>query len=405
MALLRKIVASMPVIEILDTTIDAMYYLAKIRRNYIDQLCTHPKLWIMDDKKEWEELQYKAIKQAFIHHYKRCKFYHDYCKMKGIKPDDINSIDDIIKIPQIPAETFRQGGIISVPASKLRNVGSSGSPLYTVRDTKSAIRLIAVVLRVFINAYLPELIEFSHKKNYRELAKFWLNNVSIEAFIPPPEESLIWGVQVLRVFTPLLNMLQIPYTFHLKKFDEKKALDTIREHSKENKAMWFWGFPYVIEKLMSYMEEHNEPSLELDPTGSNLCGFVTGGGWEALTGEKIDKKEFGKRLKEHFGFNENLIIDFRAFGEADAVAADFCRIKIYHLWPNAKCVVRDPETLEPCVEGEKGLMSVYNPAINCYPAFLVCEDLARISDIQKCECGAFAQNFKFEGKYKGRIKS
>jgi len=412
MPALRSMVVRMPVIPILDTAVDAMYYSAKIRRNYVDQLCTHPKLFLME-KEELEELQYKALKQAFMHHYKKCKFYHDYCRGQGIKPDDIHNVNDIVKIPQIPAETFRQGGITSVPARKIKNVVTtsgtrSGNPAYTFRDFKSGTAWIKVLIRAFINSYIPQALEIdslknkyndkNYNKNVKNVVKFALTDMQWELFFPPPEESSTWASQLAGIASLLFEkILRIPFAWHLKgfEFNEKEALDLIKEHSKTSATIWAIGFPYVLENIMKYMDEHDEPPLELDPTGSNICVWITGGGWKAT--EPIPREEFEKRISKHFGVNSNLIVDLYGFGEADVFTVDFCKANNWHLYPHVRYVVRDPETLEPCAEGEKGLMTVYDASITCYPAFIITDDFVRVSDIKKCECGQITQNLiKFE---------
>jgi len=71
--------------------------------------------------------------------------------------------------------------------------------------------------------------------------------------------------------------------------------------------------------------------------------------------------------------------------------------KLWHLFPDIRYIVRDPEIFEPISEGEKGLMTVYDPSMNCYPAFIISNDFVKVSDIKNCECGAVTQNLiKFE---------
>jgi len=54
-----------------------------------------------------EKLRLNALKYAFRHHYENNKFYHEYCKSKGVKPDDINKEEDLFKIPLIPSSFFK----------------------------------------------------------------------------------------------------------------------------------------------------------------------------------------------------------------------------------------------------------------------------------------------------------
>ena len=57
---------------------------------------------------EARAMQLKAIKYAFTRHYTLNDFYHKYCEMRGVTPDDIRTSDDLAKIPLIPDLTFKQ---------------------------------------------------------------------------------------------------------------------------------------------------------------------------------------------------------------------------------------------------------------------------------------------------------
>ena len=409
MSALRSIIASMPVIGILDTAMDGLYYSAKLRENHIEELCYHRDVCVMDPKK-LENMQYKAIKQSFIHHYNKSNFYHGVCKKSGVTADDIHCMEDIIrKVPQIPAEAFKQGGILSVPKRKIKSVVTtsgtrSNTPSYLLRDGKSMIRFVGVVIRALINPWRLEAMNMTDRSN-REIIKYVFTNISLEIFTPSSKESSTWMAQSLGMGDPLFSIFKIPCTYHLEnfEFDEKKTMDTLIKHSKENKMAVFWSFHYILNRLMDYMDENGIEPLNLDPTGKNICLCLIGGGWKKLSGESIDRKEFEHKLKEHFGFNDNFIVDFYGLGEADVAAFDFCKLKKHHFLPHAKYVVRDPETLEPVADGEKGLLSVYDPSMNCYPAFVITDDVMRITnDLQKCECGMTAQNLiKFEGRAPG----
>ncbi|HYB58670.1 MAG TPA: hypothetical protein VEB88_00300, partial [Candidatus Acidoferrales bacterium] len=58
--------------------------------------------------KEAHDMQLKAIKFAFTHHYRNNDFYHRYCEARNIAPNDITTNDDLDKIPLIPDVFFKQ---------------------------------------------------------------------------------------------------------------------------------------------------------------------------------------------------------------------------------------------------------------------------------------------------------
>jgi hypothetical protein len=57
---------------------------------------------------EAKDMQLKAIKYTFAHHNDNNDFYHKYCEMRNVHPDDIKTHDDLDKIPLIPDTTFKE---------------------------------------------------------------------------------------------------------------------------------------------------------------------------------------------------------------------------------------------------------------------------------------------------------
>jgi hypothetical protein len=51
---------------------------------------------------EAQEMQLKSIKFTFTRHYRDNDFYHRYCEMRGVRPDDIKTLDDLDRIPSSP---------------------------------------------------------------------------------------------------------------------------------------------------------------------------------------------------------------------------------------------------------------------------------------------------------------
>jgi len=57
---------------------------------------------------EAQDMQLKAIKYTFTHHYNNNDFYRKYCELRGVRPADIKTSDDLDIIPLIPDTTFKQ---------------------------------------------------------------------------------------------------------------------------------------------------------------------------------------------------------------------------------------------------------------------------------------------------------
>jgi Coenzyme F390 synthetase len=349
----------------------------------------------------------KAIKQAFAHHYKNCEAYRYICK----DPIEIKNFEDIWSIPQMHAEEFKKGGIISVSKNQIYTVvttsGTSGSVSSLPKDMTSQLRLGIAIIRLILNVYHPLVAEYTGR-TLAEARRYALNNWTFNFFSPPPTESSSLMVKAFEPLLPVSRILGIDVNFFLPnyEFDPKRVLEEMREINQEKKMMLFLGFHYAFNKMMDYMDDIGE-RLELDPTGENICIAMMGGGWKTLTGEKIKKNEFEKRLKDHFGLDDLFITEVYGFGEANFGIFDLCPDKKRHVVLPVPVRTRDPETLELQDYGEKGLISVWDPTMNSYPAFVITDDIGRVSDYYECPaCGFVGQDLELVGRLsKAEVRS
>ena len=375
---------------------------SRVRGDRIGKFASDPRIWSMKQD-ELKTLQFNAIRQSFEHHFGQCEFYRHYCEK--INPQNIKNYDDIFKIPQLPVRAFKKARIASIPNKKIKAVvttsGTSGNPSYLIRDAKSLkmIRLFYlnfayVLIRKFVNAgKFSGIGEFSH---------YAMHNWYLGAFSPEPNESSTWLTNAFNSFVPFPKLLNIPIDYYLKglEFDPKNVLGRIKENKRTRKMILLLGFHYVFNELMNYMDKTGE-KLELDPGGSNLCYLITTGGWKKMTGEKIDKAPFRQKLSKYFGVYEQNIIDFYGFGESNCLAFDLCSARRMHIPPTVLARTRDPETLEIQDYGEEGLLSVWDPTIYSFPSFVITDDIVKLTEPLKCECGLTTQTLEYRGRASG----
>lgn len=406
--LARQFIANLPVIDLLNDGFETISSLGRIMDNPTWELSAKPELWHMDQK-ELEDLRFRAIKYAFNHHYNNCEFYRRYCSDYGnVHPGDIHSIDDVLeKVPQIPVEAFKKTMISSIPKDRIHTVvttsGTSGNYSYLPRDYGSLLRIGMVIVNFIINVGAPRVLKEQSifEGKLPKLINYALPNIYFSTLLPSPNEASTWFSSAFYGLLPFFKLFQIPYDFHLEgfRFDPGQILEKIKERTKDNKMMFLVGFHYVLNELMKYMDEKGE-RLELDPDGSNLCVTALAGGWKKLSGEAIDKEEFRKKIVEHFGVYDPLIVDLYGFGESNTVALDFCPNRNMHLSPHVLAVTRDPETLEIQDYGEEGLMSVWDSTMLSFPSFVISDDIVKLTEPFECDCGVISQCVEYKGRAK-----
>ena len=100
-----------------------------------------------------QELQLKLLKQAVSRAYNNNDFYKKKLKDANVSPDDINSLDDIKKLPFMKKKDFQVTypyGLLTAPKSELIRLhstsGTTGKPIscfYTEKDLETWTELIA----------------------------------------------------------------------------------------------------------------------------------------------------------------------------------------------------------------------------------------------------------------------
>jgi phenylacetate-CoA ligase len=97
-------------------------------------------------KGELEEIQVKRLKKIITHAYNYVPYYRDLFNLIGLKPNIINTVEDIKKIPILEKQTLKERKEDFVAINNLKNKyipyhtgGTTGTPL-TIYTTKDAIR-------------------------------------------------------------------------------------------------------------------------------------------------------------------------------------------------------------------------------------------------------------------------
>ncbi len=105
---------------------------------------------------EMHKLQSIRLKRVVEHVYANTPFYRKKMMEMGITPDDINDIDDIVKLPFTTKDDLRNNypfGLMAVPMSEIVRIhassGTTGRPTvvgYTRRDITGLVRMSGTLL-------------------------------------------------------------------------------------------------------------------------------------------------------------------------------------------------------------------------------------------------------------------
>jgi phenylacetate-coenzyme A ligase PaaK-like adenylate-forming protein len=160
----------------------------------------------------------------------------------------------------------------------------------------------------------------------------------------------------------------------------------------QDQAVLLFGFTFMVWQHFIEALEKCGTKLSL-----NKGILLHSGGWKKLEAQKVDNKEFKKRCERATGIKQ--VSNF--YGMAEQVGSVFVECEQGHLHTPlfADVIVRDPYTLAPCSEGQRGLLQVMSALPTSYPGFsLLTEDLGEIIGTDDCPCGKKGKYFAIHGR-------
>lgn len=349
-----------------------------------------------EDPEKMQNLRLELIKKAVQHHFNNCLPYKKICRKANFNPGkDLKSYDDIIKIPWITSKSFKKSynlykNLISVPENQifkwLHSSGTSGDPSFIARDEKTYNRYMSGGVRE-----LQLLLGVD---------RFQMGIV----FGPPPEAiqdlsfalgMKAWTEQLCDSSVFLMKGRAEPGKMPI---DAELTIETLREASNSKTICNVGGSaPLAYFFLTNFYESTGET---FDLTDQSFgAGF--GGGWKTYTGQQISRDEFRRELNKILGIPLKNIRDIYALTESDIIFQE-CEEFLYHVPPWGEIIIRNPETMEPVKEGEKGIINIINPLAYSWPGIsIILDDVAVLINENECKCGRFGKTFDQIGRAEG----
>lgn len=333
-----------------------------------------------------DELFVSAMRENCEFQYKHCREYNRILKSKNFKPEDIKSMDDLVRLPFIPTVTFKRHRLLSVPESKaIITTTSSGTSTGRVSRVSMDIDSLFNGLRMILKTLPPRGIVSPIPCNYVVLGY-------------KPHKSNKTAV-TKSTFASTLLAPGIHRTFALEYKDGKyvavldKVVKDIVKYSKSHFPLRIMGFPSYAYFVMKMMDEQGI-SVKL-PKHSIM---VISGGWKQFYAEEVDKTILYRLAKKVLGLEEDQIIELFSAVEHPVSYCD-CKQHHFHIPAYSRVLIRDVNTLEPVPNGQVGLVNLMTPMVLATPLLSVMtDDLGILHDGGSCECGAKSPYLEIIGR-------
>jgi hypothetical protein len=389
---------------------------------------------VPDDKAK--KLREDAIRYSFKHHYENNRFYHEYCKEAGVKPDDIKTEEDFGKIPLVPDTFFKSypdieenggkgflewlkmiytGELPKIELKKKKpsyddvieflweekvwlsfSTSTTGKFSFIPRDYITYCRMEFLVGYFLVKSvfppYDPETFEPFTSKNTGFIG--FGANASKTKHIAKCGEGLcddifkgyekIYAADV-PMTTDLMRIgqgrtkgirekIMISVSSLSKKAFVSKCIKHLKKWEKEGKKQLFVsGFPALMLPLISAMEKKG---IKFDFNG---CSY-TSGGWKSFGNKSLSPKEIRGKIKDYIGIPEEYCRDAYGMSEMNSLCVE-CEAHYKHIPHFLQPYVLDEE-MNPLPYGEYGRFAFLDPIANSYPGFIITGD--RVKLLEHC---------------------
>lgn len=302
------------------------------------------------------EFKLHLIRDAFQYHFENNAYYREQCELKGIRPENIETFSDLIKIPVIPVSTFKSADshrLLSKPLSsiehEMRSTGTSGIPSVARRCNETMDNLV-------IGLY----------SQYRSM--FSLSSGAGLCLCPSTEEIPEMGM--VKAFSFLAGLLDT-HRFMVKeeRFLPEEALAQLNEWQGKF-TRHLIGPPFLIHRFLCFLQATNT-KLKLDRDSL----VITLGGWKRFTGSMISRPQFNQDIETWLGIPADKVRDMYGLVEANFLAIED-KFNQKHIPPYIHFSVRDPKDLtRELPDGETGQLVILDPLARSTPGMLLTEDM------------------------------
>ncbi len=316
----------------------------------------------------------RACRDNAAYHIAHCPGYAAICAHLGFSPEQLQTIDDLSKIPILPTLFFKRQALFSMPewrmAMKVTSSGTSGHFSRIGFDWGCILAEAPMVVRLGfrhglvspIPAHCVVLGYRPQKGNHTGVTRTMFG---LTHFSPPLSR------------TYALNMVDGSYVPDLD--GVAKALERFGNSKFPTRII---GFPSYLWFGLKRMEELGL-CVRL-PKGSRI---ILAGGWKQHYAQEVDKHTLYALAEKILGIPEGNINEL--FGAVEhPIFYNACENHHFHIPIYARCIIRDPDTLEPLPMGRVGLVNLISPLMTATPTLSVMtDDLGYLTPGEDCGCG------------------
>jgi phenylacetate-coenzyme A ligase PaaK-like adenylate-forming protein len=369
--------------------------------------------------KEGYEMQFKSIKHTFTYQYNNNKVYQNFCKDRKFSPADIQTSDDLEKIPLIPDSFFKDYPAGRDFALWLGNIFTGTLPRIVIPQQNPT---YDEVINAFNQAgmavayssgtsgrhtFIPRdqrtfyTSEYAAAKSVISMVyPLWDHHMHGYLLMPNPKKTNVYAGKVCTIYFDVIQDVQVAIDRDItteliqmtmigqkgiksslvKYFAKRESNKIINEiirwleyHEKTNEKIAIVGAPFILSFVMQKLEKEGK-AFDF----GERAGVATGGGWKAYEGARVPVVDFRKKVEKVLGIPEKYCVDLYGMVEGNGWLTHCPEGHYLHSpYSYYKPLVLDEE-YKPMGYGEWGRFAFLDAAAFSYPGFLISGDKVRM---------------------------
>lgn len=313
----------------------------------VQRFCAHTTPYLPEAHTDAQFIA--AMRDLTRWHQQRSPWYRALLAQQGVQVDALATLDDLVALPPVHANFFKQHEVLSVPedavALHLTSSGTTGQKSQMFFDAftiGNARRMVDDVMQArgvassapanyLVNAYEP----------YEGLRVGTSNtNQYLMRYAPPAK--VFWSLRA------------VGEGQH--EFDAFGALAALQDYAQDGVPARIIGFPAFLHFALQRMQRLGMAPLRL-PEGSCV---IFGGGWKGHADQAIAKDALHASITHWLGIAPERIVE--TFGAVEhSIPYVGCTHHHLHAPMWSRVLVRDVRTLAPVPDGQPGFLSFLSP--------------------------------------------
>lgn len=327
--------------------------------------------------KQKSALLLDIFRKQFPLHQKN-RFIKNFFKKQHSNAGNWQTLADI---PLLPVQMFKYFDLSTCPKKEIvRIIKSSGTTIGSssmVPLNKRTVRNQAQALAATLSNYVGK-----KRKIFLVIDHPGINTQSQEV------SARTAGVRGLSIYARKIFFLLKEEDGSLT-LNEPVMMDILNKYKGED--VYFFGFTYIIWSIFYKQMINKNIRFRFKTTQ-----LFHSGGWKKLEEEKVEKNFFSRKISETLAMDQDGIHDFYGMAEQGGVIFIDCKKGNKHVPNFAAVIIRDFQTLKPCVKNKPGFIEVMSVLPTSYYAqALLTEDVGSLAGVDNCPCGRLGEYFKF----------